>query len=430
VSRREGALAATRGHDVHVGLARFPAGADGTEIAEWSECIRALPGLRWVATMSREQTDHPALKQLIVERLYDFQVEPIDPLRLVHALGHAHGIAEIEQDLLRRTSSSVSGRYGMLGASPAIRTLFDAIERVAAADANLLITGPTGAGKELVATAVHGLSLRAAGPLVSLNCAAIPATLIQSELFGYSRGAFTGASESRPGLIETAAGGTLFLDEIGEMPLESQASLLRFLDSGSIQSLGSETAKKVDVRILAATNRDLEAEVAAGRFRSDLFFRISVLRLRTPPLNERGRDVELLAEHFLRQARLGVDTPVLGLSPEAVKALRRHHWPGNVRELRSRIYQAVLNCERRFIEPADLGLASPVVPESPSPVLTDGRSLSEIRNGVERDAVVSALQRHQRNVARAARDLSVSRMTLYRLMQKHGLAPDDGPLRG
>jgi len=380
VTSAQDALAAIQGHDVFVGLTIFDRDADPAEITEFSNAIYVLPGLRWVATMSRRQTEEPTIKQLIVERLYDFQVEPVEPLRLVHALGHAHGIAAIERDLLRQTSDNASGRYGMLGSSRAMRALFDAIDRVAATDASLLITGPTGTGKELVARAVHGLSERAAGPLVSLNCAAIPPSLIQSELFGHSRGSFTGADQAKPGLIETAAGGTLFLDEVGEMPLESQASLLRFLDSGTIQVLGTETPREVDVRIVAASNRDLEAEATQGIFRADLYYRLSVLRLRTPPLSDRDKDVEVLAQHFLNEARARFTTRVIGLSRSSLSALRRHQWPGNVRELRSRIYQAVINCERRLIEPADLGLAG-------VPIRENRRPLSEIRNRVERDAV-------------------------------------------
>jgi len=412
------AIAATLRHDVYVGLALLRKGADRVQLADCRRAIYGLPGLRWVATMTRKQAEVPLIKQLIVERLYDYQVEPIEPLRLCHALGHAHGIAQIEQDLLRQEPDDVSGRYGMTGSSAVMRSLYDAIDRVAATDASLLIMGPTGTGKELVANAIHTRSERAKGPLVSLNCAAIPPALIQSELFGHTRGSFTGATKSRPGLIETAGGGTLFLDEIGEMSLESQASLLRFLDDSRVHRLGAEESTPVDVRIIAATNRDLKEEADQHRFRPDLYYRLSVLTLRTPALKDRGEDVELLADRFLREARNRFHAVPIGLSQAALTSLRRHPWPGNVRELRSRIYQAAINCERRYIEPSDLGLGGEVSVEP-------ARPLSEIRRQAERNAVAAALGRHEQNVTRAAEELQVSRMTLYRLIEKHDLGNAD-----
>jgi len=461
------ALAAAQQHDVYVGLVLLTGDLDAARLNALRQAVYTLPGLRWVAAMGRRQAAEASIRQLIVERLYDYQLEPIDPLRLCHALGHAHGIAQIEQDLLRQPPDEAAGRYGMVGSSDVMRSLYEAIDRVAATDASLLIMGPTGSGKELVASAIHARSTRAAGPLVSLNCAAIPAALIQSELFGHRRGAFTSAAESRPGLIETAAGGTLFLDEIGEMPLESQSSLLRFLDNRRVRALGAEESVDIDVRIIAATNRDLEAEADGGRFRADLYYRLSVLTLRTPALKDRGPDIERLALHFLHEAQQRFGAVPVGFSRAALTTLGWHPWPGNVRELRSRVYQAAIQCERRFIEPSELGFALPgdqpgarlddrpdgrptdqpaglgpdpardaaagPMSNRPSdrpsdrnggaaPPVGGTRSLNAIRDQAEREAIQAALLRNLQNVRQAAADLQVSRMTLYRLMEKHGIA--------
>ena len=217
--------------------------------------------------------------------------------------------------------------------------------------------------------------------LVRLNCAAIPATLIQSELFGHMRGAFTSALATKPGLIETAHGGTLLLDEIGEMPLESQASLLRFLDNGRIHPVGADTSKQLDVRVIAATNRDLREEADRHLFRADLYYRLSVLTLQTPPLKDRGDDLELLADLFVQEARSRLNAPAIGLSQDALAALHCYGWPGNVRELRSRIYQASVNCRRRHIDAADLALLE-------TSTLEQGRPLRVIREEAERKALL------------------------------------------
>lgn len=413
------AQAIAAGAALQVGLALLPEDASAAWIATCVRLIQGLPALRWVALMSRRHARLPSLRRLIVERLYDYLVAPLQPARLCHALGHAQGIAAIERDLLPDPSAaSGGGRFGMIGSSPAMLALYASIERMAATDAPLLIQGPTGTGKELVARAIHTHSARAGGPLVSLNCAALPQTLVQSELFGHVPGAFTGADQSRPGLIETASGGTLFLDEIGEMPLDSQASLLRFLDNQRVRKLGAEELIWVDVRVVAATNRDLAAEAAAGRFRADLFYRLSVLSLRTPPLRERGSDIEQLAGHFLAEAQERLQVAPVGFTQAAVAALARHPWPGNLRELRSRIYQAATDCEQRLIDSADLGLQAQ--PEATRPL-----PLAQARERAERAAVQAALDYHGGNMTLAAKTLEVSRMTLYRLLERHGMSPGE-----
>jgi transcriptional regulator with PAS, ATPase and Fis domain len=234
------------------------------------------------------------------------------------------------------------GRFGLIGRSPTMRELYFSIERVAQVDIPVLILGETGTGKELVARAIHAASERASGRFVALNCAAIPTSLLQSELFGYEKGAFTGAFESKIGLIETAAGGTLLLDEIGEMPIQTQASLLRFLEDKNVTPIGGTRTIPVDVRVIASTNRDLQQGINDNAFREDLFYRLAVFTVQVPSLRDRGDDIDALARHFLQLAAEALNKPAHHLTHDALALLRRHNWPGNLRELRSWIFQAVL----------------------------------------------------------------------------------------
>ena len=300
----------------------------------------------------------------------------------------------------------------------------------------MLITGETGVGKELVAQAIHARSARAGKPLISINCAALPDQLVESELFGHVRGAFTGASGERSGKFELADGGTLLLDEVGELPLTVQAKLLRVLQSGQLQRLGSDREHRVDVRILAATNRDLAEEVRAGRFRADLYHRLSVYPLQVPPLRERGRDALLLAGHFLEQNRARLHLRGLRLSAEAQAALLAHHWPGNVRELEHLLGRAALKALARQVErprilsleAIDLDLGAPAVlpaaPGNPPAPADDGAVIVDLRSAVDayqRQLVLAALARHQDNWAAAARELGLDRANLHRLAVRLGL---------
>jgi two-component system response regulator HydG len=247
----------------------------------------------------------------------------------------------------------------LLGRSPAMRAVFRTLERVAQSNVNVLLRGESGTGKELAARALHELGPRAAGPFVSIHCAAIPDTLLESELFGHERGAFTDAVERRIGRFEAAQGGTIFLDEIGELSPAVQAKLLRALQERSIERIGSSRPIPVDARFVVATHRDLDAEVAAGRFRADLYWRIHVVPIVLPPLRERRQDIALLAEAFLRRARQETGAGPTRLSPEALAALEAHDWPGNVRELRNAIERAVALCEGHAIDATDLGIPRP-----------------------------------------------------------------------
>jgi two-component system response regulator HydG len=321
--------------------------------------------------------------------------------------------------LLQRQMRPAGGLDALIGESPPMARVKDVVRRASVAGGTVLITGETGTGKELVARAIHAGSARAEGPFVPLNCAALTETLLESELFGHARGAFTGAGGARPGLIEHASGGTLFLDEIGTMPPPLQAKLLRVLESGDVRRIGENDIRKVDVRFVAATNVDLTAAVERGAFRRDLFYRLNVHRVHLPPLRERGPDIELLVRHFLD--RYGAPAGITGCSAEARSALLAHDFPGNVRELEHLIQRAVAIAPHPQLELADL--PEELVSRKPAPAPADG-SVVAARERAEREMIVAALARHGGEIGAAARDLQVSRTTLWRLMKKHTLTPN------
>ncbi|WP_017937525.1 nitric oxide reductase transcriptional regulator NorR [Zestomonas thermotolerans] len=341
---------------------------------------------------------------------------------------------ERQRAALYREAASQQRPRELIGQSAVHRALLEEIALVGASELSVLISGETGVGKELVAEAIHAASPRARQPLISLNCAALPESLVESELFGHVRGAFSGALSERRGKFELADGGTLFLDEVGELPQAVQAKLLRVLQSGQLQRLGSDREHRVDVRVLAATNRDLAAEVRAGRFRADLYHRLSVYPLRVPPLRERGRDVLLLAGYFLEQNRARMGLRSLRLSPAAQKALLAYDWPGNVRELEHLIGRAALKALARQAErPRILSIDAEVLdlPGTPPaggerslpPATGEARGLS-LREAVERyqrQLISEALERHQGKWSAAARELGLDRANLSRLARRLGL---------
>jgi transcriptional regulator with PAS, ATPase and Fis domain len=310
----------------------------------------------------------------------------------------------------------------MVGNSPAMLEVFEHIRRFAACDVPVLITGESGTGKELVARAIHDRSNRADGPFVALNCAAVPPTLIASELFGYEKGAFTGATARKHGHIEHAHRGTLFLDEIGDMPIDLQGLLLRFLQEGEILRVGGRQPIKVDVRVVAATNVRLREAIAAGKLREDIYYRLNVLTIELPPLRERDGDVEVLATYFLREIARELQRDLPGFTPEATAAMLGHSWPGNVRELIAIIRRAVVLANGPLIELSDLRLepARPVRSKPAIETTQTGPSIKRGRGGaVERDAVLQALEGNRFNLTRAARSLGVSRATLYRMLHRN-----------
>ncbi|HET7882245.1 MAG TPA: sigma 54-interacting transcriptional regulator, partial [Acetobacteraceae bacterium] len=309
----------------------------------------------------------------------------------------------------------------IIGQSPAIQHASELIRRFARTDEPVLITGESGTGKELAARAIHDRSPRHAGPFVAVNCAAFPSTLVASELFGYEKGAFTGAAARTKGQIEHANGGTLFLDEIGDMPVDLQGHLLRFLQEGQIVRVGGREAIRVDVRIVAATNVRLRQAISEGRFREDLYYRLHILSLNMPPLRERPEDIELLAHHALKSAAAQYDRDVTGFAPDAMEALRRHDWPGNVRELVAAIRRAVVIGDGTMVTLSDLtGLGEPApkvaaVAERPQP-----------GSDAERTALLEALAGTHENITMTAQELGVSRVTLYRMLRRHSISLSRG----
>jgi transcriptional regulator with PAS, ATPase and Fis domain len=295
--------------------------------------------------------------------------------------------------------------------------VIELLEKVIPTQVSVLVQGETGTGKELIARAIHMNGPRRDHNFVAVNCGALPENLLESELFGYKKGAFTGASEDRIGLFEAADGGTLFLDEVGEMPAALQVKLLRVLQDNQIRRVGDTVSRKVDVRLIAATNRDLRAEVDGGRFRQDLFYRLNVVPILLPPLRERGDDILLLAQHFLEQFAKQQGKEVRGLSSEARELLLRHPWPGNVRELENAMARAVALADKdTVLEPPLFGLGAPVVRR------WDGQhTLRETLDAVEADTIREALRQCDSNVSRAARALGVSRQHLHNRMNAHGI---------
>ncbi len=314
----------------------------------------------------------------------------------------------------------------MVGNSPAMLEVFEQVRRFAACEVPVLITGESGTGKELVARAIHERSRRAGGPYVALNCAAVPATLIASELFGYEKGSFTGATARKHGHIEHAHGGTLFLDEIGDMPIDLQGLLLRFLQEGEILRVGGRQPIKVDVRIVAATNVQMREAIAAGKLREDLYYRLNVLSLHLPPLRERDGDVEVLATYFLRQIGQELGRELRGFTSAAMAAVLSYPWPGNVRELIATMRRAAVLANGPLVDLADLRLDPPVAPLAPPSAPRAALRQSHPRlprpkpgSDGEREAILQALQQSGFNMTRTAQLLGVARATLYRMLERN-----------
>ena len=381
---------------------------------EIEQLISATPATEWIAIVTPETIGSKALQAFILNAFHDFHTLPIDPKRLAMSIGHACGRAGLR--LALADPDEASGRFGIIGTSPVMINFFRQLEKVVDADLPVLIGGESGTGKELVAKAIHGQSSRSKKPFVVVNCAAIPTHLIQAELFGYEKGAFTGATERKIGKIEAANGGLLFFDEIGDLPPDLQGNLLRVLQERTITRLGSTQAIPVDFRLVAATHVDLHEAILAKRFREDLFYRLNVIHLQLPPLRERGGDVGLLAETVLRN--FASTTPkcrVVGFTAEALRTINSYHWPGNVRELINRVRRGVIMSEGKLLGSGDMGFeAADLEP----PAVT----LEAARASFERDIVETGLRANSNNVSRTARQLGISRVTLYRVMNKLNIA--------
>lgn len=369
----------------------------------------------WIAMINKPHLSDDGLRYLLRNYFYDFHTHPPDFTRLQHMLGHALGMAKIcaaeHAQATLITSSDVELANSMLGSSQGMCDLKLQLQKLVLCQLPVLITGESGTGKELVAHELHTISDCTNGPFIAVNCGALSAQLVQSELFGHEKGAFTGATQRKIGKIEAAHNGSLFLDEVGDLPLEEQVNLLRFLQEKTIERVGSHQSIHLNVRIIAATHVDLEAAVEAGRFREDLYFRLNVIRLQIPPLRQRGDDILMLARHFLQQQ----ERPNrLEFSEQAELAMLRHNWSGNVRELLNRVQRASVMVAGRYIQAADLDLE----PGPPGPAIV---CLKSVREGAEREALEQALSKSQGKISGVAERLNISRATLYRLLDKHSL---------
>jgi DNA-binding NtrC family response regulator len=375
------------------------------------------PQINWVMGLPRDKNLGNSItfqeRKLIAEYCYDFLIFPVETERLLFAIGHAYDMAEISFSL-DSDPTARANFHGIIGDSPAMRRLFKQIGKASGEDYSVLIEGETGTGKELVANAIHAHSHRADKPVVAINCGTIPPERIHLELFGYEKGAFPGAHQRKFGGIESAQGGTLFLDEIGDLPLDQQGHLLRFLEQKALERAGGTERIPVDVRVIAATQTDLKKAVLSEKFREDLYFRLKVLQIKTPRLRERGRDIELLALHFFDQFSKEAKRKPKGFSTEALYLLQHHDWPGNIRELMNCIRNAVTLSENRLLTPADLSLERRKKERKVKP-------LEEARADTDRKTILASIKQSQYNMSRAADNLGISRVSLYRLIEKYRL---------
>ncbi|MEK6371511.1 MAG: sigma-54 dependent transcriptional regulator [Acidobacteriota bacterium] len=348
---------------------------------------------------------------------YDFLEKPLSLERVLLTVNHALADRKL-RDQVRDLRRHIALEEILIGESDVMKRLDDAIRSAAPSNSRVLINGENGSGKEIVARTLHRLSHRAEQAFVDVNCAAIPKDLIESELFGHRKGAFTGAIDDRKGKFELADGGTLFLDEIGDMSLEAQAKVLRVLQEQTFQKVGGQQAITVDVRVIAATNKNLEAEIAAGNFRSDLFYRLNVIPIEVPPLRARGNDIILLAEYFLRRFAAETGMPKKRLSAGAMSKLRGYHWPGNVRELRNVVERIAILTKGESIEAEDIQLGT----RGSLPAEVDGKlTLREARDEFEKQYILARLRELAGNVSRTADALGVERSNLYRKLHAYGI---------
>lgn len=400
---------------VDLGLLHGANATEGLEIV--SQLREAGFPVRVVVCTGQEERELAA--KAVRLGAWDVLFKPLDLGLLMMVVRRAAWMAELEREGQPVHSATVSEQTQieeMVGTSQSIRRIFEAIRKVSTTDVPVLITGESGTGKELTARAIHDRSARKSGPFVPINCGAIPDNLLESELFGYERGAFTGAVQQKKGKVEAAEGGTLFLDEVGELPLALQVKLLRFLQDRTFERVGGRQAIEINVRIIAATNVNLKDAIERGLFREDLYYRLGVVHINMPPLRERGEDVLLLAMVFLREAASHQEKRIQGFTKEALDALQAFPWPGNVRELSNRIRRAVVMAEGSHITPADLDLQ----PEE-QPVTESSISLKVNQQRIETDLIMKAFTLSHGNLSRAALELGISRSTLYRRLRQYGL---------
>ncbi|MEF8793381.1 PEP-CTERM-box response regulator transcription factor [Thiohalorhabdus sp.] len=417
---REEALAQLRRHEPQVvtldlGLPPDPGGAS-EGLAALQEILSLAPRCKIVVITGNEE--HENAVKAVGLGAYDFYQKPIEPELFATILERAFRLYDLEMENLRLSQQQGPSPIGsIVAASPEMDEVCRTVEKVAGAEATTCLLGESGTGKELVAQALHHLSPRAEKPFVAINCAAIPESLLESELFGYEKGAFTGATSRRLGKIEHAHGGTLFLDEIGDMPLQLQGKLLRFLQERMVERIGGREEIPVDVRIVSATNHDLSELIGRGEFREDLYYRLCEITIRIPPLREREGDAALIARSLIERYAAEQGRKVPALNAEALNAIEAYDWPGNVRELENRVKRAVIMAEGAHITPADLELE--VSGKEPLPL-----NLRMVRDQAERQALTRAMHHAGNNLSHVASLLGITRPTLYSLLDKHEMRPE------
>lgn len=376
-----------------------------------SELVVSSKYTNWIALIDESTISNRSICEMIANYFYDYQKTPVDKIKLISVLGHAYGMSDLLKSIAKNNDELIEEDYLLLGKSEVMKNLRQQIIRMANVERTVLITGENGTGKELAARALYRLSNRAKGPWIVVNSASLPANLIQSELFGYEKGAFTGAHQSKIGKIEAANKGTIFLDEIGDISPDMQVSLLRFLQEKTIERLGSTDSIHLDVRVIAATHRDLKEAVLNGSFREDLYYRLNIIHLKIPPLRERNEDITYLAYFFLnRFLNEQKKSRPKDFNNQALQTMKEHSWPGNVRELIHRVERAVLLCDDNLISPGHLGLERR---KNLRLIMT----IDEARKKAEHDAIQSAIRHTNGNLTRAAELLGISRASLYRLCQ-------------
>jgi len=396
-----------------LGLPPYP--REATEGLQALEELIGLDPLVKVIIVSGNSERQNALAA-VEKGAHDIFPKPVDMEELKIVLHRVYRRLELEKENIeeRNLAKRVSFEK-IIGSSPPMQEIFAKIQKVAKTDVPVLITGESGTGKELIANAIHNLSQRKSGPFIAINCGAIPDTLIESELFGYEKGSFTGATTQRKGKLEFAHNGTLFLDEIGDLAQELQVKILRFLQENVLERVGGRQLIPVDSRIMTATNQDLETEVRENRFREDLYFRLAVVRIVLPPLRERGNDIIQLAEHLVHAFSAELKKPPKKFSKAALEAMRGHNWPGNVRELQNRIKRALVLADGPTIGPTELEL------EIQNGMNGSASTLKEAKEELERKILANTLQENNGNISKTAKALGISRPTLYDLMSRYGL---------
>jgi two-component system NtrC family response regulator len=414
---RDSAIAQLRRHEpavitMDLGLPPYP-DEPTTGFALLQEILALTPEAKVIVITG--QHDRSNAVRSIALGAYDFCEKPFQPEMLSLIIERAYRLSELQEENRRLQNAQLApGNSGILTRDPEMQKLCRTVEKVAATSATVMLLGESGTGKELLARSLHSNSPRKSNRFVAINCAAIPDNLLESELFGYEKGAFTGAAKQTPGKIEVANGGTLFLDEIGDLPMSLQAKLLRFLQERVIERIGGRDEIPVDVRIVCATHQQLKTLISNSRFREDLYYRLAEIVLDIPPLKARKGDASLLAHAFVRRFAEEQRTGTMALLPEAVDAIEAYEWPGNVRELENRAKRAVIMAEGNALRAEDFGLEA----TAPEPEMFN---LRRVRDEAEREAIVKVLGRVNSNISRAAEVLGVSRPTLYDLLDKYGL---------